>query len=372
VELRQTTVRYRTEWTAALADLPPAHVLQTWEWGEFKARYGWEPERIVWRTSDGRPVAAAQMLARTLRVPGIGLRRSVLYSPRGPVLDWAAPEVAEAVLRDLLDLARRPGVIQVKIDPDLPVGYGPPGSDDAEPDPTGERIAGLLPALGFHPSPEQVQFRNTFVLDLRPEEGQLLAQMKQKTRYNVRLAERHGVRVRTGTADDIPLLYRMYAETSLRDGFVIRTPEYYQDVWGRFMLAGLAQPLLAEVDSQSVAALIVYRCGPRAWYLYGMSRDLHRDRMPNYLLQWEAIRWSKAAGCTHYDLWGAPDRIDPHDPMWGVFRFKEGLGGRLVRTLGAWDATSHPAAYRLYHSLLPALLSLLRHRGRSATRQSLE
>jgi lipid II:glycine glycyltransferase (peptidoglycan interpeptide bridge formation enzyme) len=103
-----------------------------------------------------------------------------------------------------------------------------------------------------------------------------------------------------------------------------------------------------------------------------MSRDRHRDKMPAYVLQWEAIRWSKAAGCTHYDLWGAPDRFDTTDPMWGVFRFKEGLGGRLVRTLGAWDATSRPAEYRLYHSLLPALLGLMRRRGRLATRQSLE
>ncbi len=372
MDLRRTTVQDRGEWASALAGLPAAHVLQTWEWGEFKAGYGWVPERIVWRSPDGRPAAAAQVLARTLRMPAIGLRRSVLYAPRGPVLDWSVPGVAETVLRDLHSLAQRAGVIQVKIDPDLPVGYGPPESDDAEPDTTGERIAGLLPALGFHPSPEQVQFRNTFVIDLRPEEGRLLAQMKQKTRYNVRLAERHGVHVRPGAADDIPLLYQMYAETSLRDGFVIRPPAYYQDVWGRFMLAGLAQPLLAEVDGQPVAALIVYRCGPRAWYLYGMSRDLHRDKMPNYLLQWEAMRWSKAAGCTEYDLWGAPDRLDSRDPMWGVFRFKEGLGGRLVRTLGAWDATARPMTYRLYHGLLPALLGILRRRSRQATRQSLE
>ncbi|MCJ7678090.1 MAG: peptidoglycan bridge formation glycyltransferase FemA/FemB family protein [Anaerolineales bacterium] len=372
MDLRRTTVHDRAEWASALADLPRAHVLQAWEWGDFKAGYGWEPERLVWRFPDGRPAAAAQVLARTLRVPGIGLRRSVLYAPRGPVLDWAAPGVAEAVLRDLRDQARRPGVIQVKIDPDLPLGYGAPGSDEAASDPIGERMLGLLPALGFQPSPEQVQFRNTFVLDLRPEEGRLLAHMKQKTRYNVRLAERHVVRVREGAADDIPLLFRMYAETSLRDGFVIRPAEYYQDVWGRFMRAGLAQPLLAEVDAEPVAALIVYRLGPRAWYLYGMSRDLHRDKMPNYLLQWEAMRWSKAAGCTEYDLWGAPDHLDPNDPMWGVYRFKEGLGGRLVRTLGAWDATARPMTYRLYHGLLPALLGLLRRRGLQATRQSLE
>ncbi len=372
MDLRRTAILDRNEWNAALAALPNAHLLQSWEWGEFKAGYGWEPERLLWRTPDGKPAAAAQVLTRRMRLPGVGFAQSVLYAPRGPVLNWRDPQLADHVLRELKALAARPGVLQIKIDPDLPLGYGLPDTPEAESDTVGCGLSTRLPDLGFHPSPEQVQFRNTFVLDLRPGEDQLLAAMKQKTRYNVRLAERHGVGVRAAAPEDLPLLYRMYAETSVRDGFVIRSPDYYQDVWGRFVHAGLAQPLLAEVEGEPVAALIVYRFGTRAWYLYGMSSDLHRDKMPSYLLQWEAIRWSKAAGCTHYDLWGAPDRFDPSDPMWGVFRFKEGLGGRLVRTLGAWDATARPTAYRLYHSALPALLSLMRRRGRAATRQSLE
>jgi len=372
VDLRRVSVDERDEWAAVLAALPGAHILQTWEWGEFKSDFGWTPERIVWRRADGGTAAAAQVLTRTLRAPIVGMARSVLYAPRGPLLDWREAGLAESVLGDLRAMAARPGVIQIKIDPDLPLGYGLPASEEHAPDPAGVRAAGLLPGLGFRPSPEQVQFRNTFVLDLRPEESRLLSQMKQKTRYNLRLAERHGVRVRLGTAEDIPLLYRIYAETSVRDRFVIRSAEYYAQAWGRFMQAGLAQPLVAEVEGEPVAALIVYRCGQRAWYLYGMSRDLHRDRMPNYLLQWEAIRWARAAGCTHYDLWGAPDRLDAQAAMWGVYRFKEGLGGRLVRTLGAWDATTRPLDYRLYHSLLPALLGLLRRRGQQATRQSLE
>ncbi len=372
MELQRSTVLDPAEWSRALAALPDAHVLQTWEWGEFKAGYGWSAERLLWRTVDGRPAAAAQVLERRVRVPVLGLSSSVLYTPRGPLLDWRAVEIADHVLRDLHAMAGRPGVLQIKIDPDLPIGHGLAGSAESGEYPTGIALGARLPSLGYRPSPEQIQFRNTFVLDLRPGEDRLLAGMKQKTRYNVRLAERHGVRVRAAGIDELPLLYRMYAETSVRDGFTIRSPDYYRHVWGRFMQAGLAQPLVAQVDGEVVAALILYRLGPRAWYLYGMSRDLHRDKMPNYLLQWEAIRWSKAAGCTHYDLWGAPDRLEPTDPMWGVFRFKEGLGGRLVRGLGAWDATARPMTYRFYHGLLPALLGLLRRRGREATRQSLE
>src|SRR5512136_1498675 len=222
MDLRRSLVRESVPWSAALAALPNAHLLQSWEWGEFKAAYGWEAERMLWSAADGRPVAAAQVLARRIRVPVWGLSRSVLYVPRGPALDWRDHALADHVLGELAALSTGPGVLQVKIDPDTPLGYGLPDSPKAESNPAGSALEARLPALGFRPSPEQVQFRNTFVLDLRPGEDRLLAAMKQKTRYNVRLAERHGVRVRPVAQDAIPLLYQMYAETSVRDGFVIR------------------------------------------------------------------------------------------------------------------------------------------------------
>jgi lipid II:glycine glycyltransferase (peptidoglycan interpeptide bridge formation enzyme) len=200
----------------------------------------------------------------------------------------------------------------------------------------------------------------------------LLAGMKQKTRYNLRLAERRGVRVRTGGLSDLDLLYRLYAETAVRDGFVIRPPAYYREAWGRFIEAGLAQPLLAEVEGEPIGAVIVYRYGRTAWYLYGMSREAHRDKMPNHLLQWHAIQWAQAQGCTVYDFWGAPDEFVESDPLWGVWKFKEGFGGQVVRGLGAWDYAPNPALYRLYSTVLPRLLSLMRRRGRRRTQASLE
>ena len=160
----------------------------------------------------------------------------------------------------------------------------------------------------------------------------------------------------------------MYAETSVRDGFVIRGQGYYQDAWGRFMAAGLAQPLLAEVDGEPVGALVVFAFGRTAWYMYGMSRDAHREKMPNHLLQWEAIRWARAHGCETYDFWGAPDDFVESDPLWGVWKFKEGFGGQVVRHLGAWDYAPSPTLYKLYTRLLPRVLDLMRRRGRQATR----
>jgi lipid II:glycine glycyltransferase (peptidoglycan interpeptide bridge formation enzyme) len=194
--------------------------------------------------------------------------------------------------------------------------------------------------------------------------------MKPKTRYNIRLAERRGVQVRQGTAADLGLLYRMYAETSVRDGFVIRGEDYYRAAWTTFLEAGLAEPLIAEVEREAVAAVVVVRFAGKAYYLYGMSRAAHREKMPNALLQWEAMRRAKAAGCRVYDLWGAPDTFDESDSMWGVYRFKEGLGGFVLRTLGAWDLPVNPLLYRLFTQLVPRMLDVMRTRGKARTQEA--
>ncbi len=103
-----------------------------------------------------------------------------------------------------------------------------------------------------------------------------------------------------------------------------------------------------------------------------MSRDAFRERMPNHALQWGAIRWARQAGCDSYDLWGAPETLGPADPMWGVYRFKEGFGARLVQLAGSWDFTARPAAYRLYIVGLPRLLSWTRRREQERTRRLLD
>ena len=201
------------------------------------------------------------------------------------------------------------------------------------------------------------------LLDLRPSEEALLASMKQKCRYNLHLAQRKGVEIRQGTAADLDLFYALYAETARRDGFALRPPAYYHDAWGSFLAEGQSHLLLAEVEGQAVAGLLLVTFGPTAWYMYGASSERHRSLMPNNLLQWEAVRRARAAGCTLYDLWGAPENLDESDPMWGVTRFKLGLGGALARGLGAWDYAPWPAAYRLYTAVIPRYMGLLRHRA---------
>jgi len=361
------TVAWNAEtWNAAISVLPGSHILQTWEWAQFKAGYGWQPLPQVWRDEQGQVRAAAMVLKRAIKG---GL--SVLYVPRGPLLDWADSAWRRRVVSDLQALARAQRAIFIKIDPELILGYGIPGGDGAQPDrkTVGQGILEELHSTGWRESDEQVQFRNTVWLDLSGSEEDWLARMKQKARYNLRLSQRKGVQVRVGSQADLAQLYRMYAETSVRDGFVIRNETYYLSLWQTFMERGLAQPLVAEVDGEMVAGIFLFTFAGRAWYLYGMSRQAHRDKMPNYLLQWEAMRLAKSRGCTQYDLWGAPDVFDESDSMWGVFRFKEGLGGQVVRTAGALDYPSRPILYTLYTRVLPRLLDLMRSRGRARTRQ---
>jgi lipid II:glycine glycyltransferase (peptidoglycan interpeptide bridge formation enzyme) len=352
------------EWNALISELPGAHILQTWEWGQFKAGYGWQPLPQIWRDERGQVRAAALVLRRS--VPG-GL--SILYVPRGPLVDWADEEWSRRVIEELQHLARKLHAIFIKIDPELFLAYGTPGTEEEQPNPDGVRVLERMRASGWRFSEEQVQFRNTAWLDLSGGEAEWLARMKQKARYNLRLAQKKGVQVRGGTVEDLPMLYHLYAETSVRDGFVIRNEGYYLGLWRLFMERGLAEPLIAEVEGEAVAGIIPFYFARRAWYLYGMSCQAHREKMPNYLLQWEAMRRAKARGCREYDLWGAPDVFNESDSMWGVFRFKEGLGARVVRTAGAWDFPARPLAYVLYTRVLPRVLAVMRWRGRARTRQ---
>ncbi len=358
------------DWNQILGQLPAPHLLQTWQWGQVKAQTGWEMHPLVWRDERDAARAAALLLVRRIPIRGLAARLSIAYVPRGPLLDWNDQRLQDRVLTDLRRAARGQGAMYLKIDPDVPLRSIDPAEPAGEgrPDPLGSSWTRQLSARGWHVSPDQIQYRSTVLIDLEAPEDQLLARMKQKTRYNIRLAGRKGVSIRPAAATDFEELYRMYAETSVRDGFVIRPFEYYRALWQTFLDAGMLYPLIAEVDSVAVAAVVIFRFASRAWYIQGMSRAVHREKMPSYLLQWEAMRRARAAGCGEYDLWGAPDNLDESDPMWGVYRFKSGFGGRTVRHVGAWDVPIRPFFYRLYTYVLPRVLDWMRRRGQARTR----
>ena len=364
-------IQSAAQWNTLIEGLPGAHAFQTWEWGQVKFRFDWIPYPLLWRDEAGSVIAAAQVLQRSIHMGGFAMRLSVMYVPRGPLLDWSDTALARQVLADLRSFAKQKGAIFIKIDPDLPVGFGVPGEAGSAVNSSGEVVKELLRDTGWVFSEEQIQFKNTVVVDLVEDEEALLMRMKSKTRYNIRLSKRRGVTVRHGNVEDIPLLYQMYAHTSVRDDFLIRNETYYRTVWETFFKAGLAEPLIAEVEGKPVGAVVIFRFEGRAWYIYGMSLDEHRDLMFNHRLQWEAMLRSKAAGCHAYDMWGAPDTFNQDDSLWGVYRFKDGFGGQVVRTLGAWDFPVRPLIYHIYSQILPRILGWMRRRGKSETRRSM-
>ena len=335
-------------WNSFVAASPAGHLLQSWRWGQLKAAFGWQAMRVGVEDG-GRLVAGAQILFRSLlpfpRCP------SIAYVPKGPILDFGNREISEVLLSAIHRLARQKRAILLKIEPEL--SHSP-------------AVVGHLHSFGFRPSQQTIQPRSTIHIDLRADPDQILARMKSKTRYNVRLAERKGVLVREGTADDLPIFCRLIEMTGRRDGFAVHSCEYYEMAYRLFVPPGndctsdLARVLLATYDGEVIAGLMVFTFGQRAWYLYGASSDRERNRMPNHLLQWEAIRWARERGCLTYDLWGVPDEVgkepekyegtvtDRQGGLWGVYRFKQGFGGQVVRYVGAYDYIYKPALAWLY------------------------
>lgn len=195
-------------WNTLIASLPDVHLLQTWEWAQIKAEAGWKAVPYAWG-EDGRPLviqdypdrparAAAMILHRTIPIGGFAAHFCIQYVPKGPLLDWSNASLRRQVLDDLHVIARKSGAIFIKIDPNVLLGEGISGEPGAQTNPTGQAVLNDLKARGWQYSSDQIQFRNTVWVDLSGSEEEILARMKQKTRYNIRLAERKGVTVRLG------------------------------------------------------------------------------------------------------------------------------------------------------------------------------
>src|SRR5690606_34809535 len=176
------------------------------------------------------------------------------------------------------------------------------------------------------------------------------------------------VTIRAATMHDLDTLYALYRVTGERDEFLIRPPEYYEQAWRRFMEADLAHVLIAEFEGKPLAHVILFHFGRKCWYFYGASSNDERERMPNYLLQWEAMKWAKAHGYALYDMWGAPDEFVETDSMWGVYQFKRGFRGTVTRHIGAWDYAPYPLLYRAYTELMPRVMGWLRRSTISESR----
>ena len=339
-------------WDAFVERRTDGHVLQTSAWAAFKSRFGWGASRMAVLDGD-QVVAGASVLFRRLSLDLVTLA----YIPKGPLVNWDDAALVSKLFEGMDKLCRSRRAFAVKLEPDIEATLSELDSPSS-----------LVP----RPS-SSVQPRRTILLDLTKTEDELLAAMHPKTRYNIRLATRKGVVVREGTVDDLPAFYALMQVTGARDSFGVHSAEYHRAAFQMFVPQGWARLLVAEVHEagsvpEPIAAIMLLAFGSKAWYMYGASGDAHRERMPNHALQWAAIRWAKSRGCATYDLWGVPDEdqaaleaqyLNRSDGLWGVYRFKRGFGGRLVRYVGAFDRVYNSLLYRVF-------LLVLRRRGSMA------
>jgi len=360
----------RAKWNAFVAGSGGCF-LQSWEWMLFQRSLGRKAHCVELAAEPGGPLAAAALVVELpLPFPG----KTYAYVPRGPVfapgiadVEGAFRSVIGACGGDLLSLK----TVFTRVDlPELPSHAG----DFCESE---------IPALGFVPA-KPMQPSDTLLLDLAQSEEALLAAMHQKTRYNIRLAERHGVRVREAALDpalmghDMELFWHLLHKTSKRDGFSTHTRGYYEEMMRQFGSSGSAgavmdpaahvpaftlRLVIAEHEGKPAAAGIFGVFGGTMTYLHGALSEALRGVMAPYALHWHMVRAAKAAGLTEYDFWGiAPEGAARH-PLAGVSRFKLGFGGRRVSYPGGWELPNERAWYTLYRALKRA--AALRERLRA-------
>jgi lipid II:glycine glycyltransferase (peptidoglycan interpeptide bridge formation enzyme) len=315
-----------TDWNQFISKHPKAHLLQTGEWGELKSAFGWKPVRIVTGS------VGVQILFRKLL-----LGFTVGYIPKA--------NFEQSLWKEIDYVCKQNHAIFLKLEPDL--------WNDQQPETWNMKLGTWN--LEFRTSPQNIQPPRTIIVDIKGSQEEILARMKQKTRYNIRLAEKKGVTVRAW--DDIESFHKMMLLTGERDRFGVHSREYYQLAYDLLQPKQMGELLVAEFEGKPLAMLFVARNGKRAYYLYGASTDEERNRMPTYLLQWEAMKWAKSHGCEEYDLWGVPDEDEAtleanfekrNDGLWGVYRFKRGFGGELKRAVQAMDQVYNPLLYWVY------------------------
>ena len=318
-------------------------LLQSGFWGAFRQRHGWRARafRCRYRERDFSLLVLLRRLA-----PGIQLA----YAPHGPQL-IEPPADRE---RFLLDLA---AALRPYLRPCLFLRFDLPWTQPG----LGNLPPRLHDSRRLYKAVMDIQPSSTVILDLEPDEDDLLAAMKSKTRYNIRLCAKKNVQIEVLPSNSVPAerleralseWYRLYRETARRDRITLHRDSYYRTLFSLAAGYGPSAPELyllnARHEGQLLAGIIVAVKGEGAWYLYGASSEQKRNLMPSYGLQWRAIQLARQRGCRSYDLFGIPPDSDPRHPMHGLFRFKTGFGGQVLNRPGCYDLCFRVLPYRLY------------------------
>lgn len=326
-------------WDAFVRQHKRAHVLQLSAWGALKAAFGWRATRVALADESNRLVAGAQILFQKLPVSVLG---SMAYLYGAPYV--TADDQWTALWNAIHKRARQRRAAFLKWEPGLYLHEAPPNFKKwAE--------------WGFVESPQTIQPPRTILLDISADDETILARMNQGTRRKIRQSQKNGIRYYEGSASDVQKFTKMVQITGSRNEFGVHEPAYYQRAYDLFVPQGDAALFMAEHEGDDLAGIMVFAAGNTAQYLYGASSDVKRNLMATYGVQWQAILWARARGCKYYDLWGIPDEDEKtleaqfeqrSDGLWGVYGFKRGWGGQVMRSAGAWDRPYQPFIYRGY------------------------
>ena len=314
-----------------------AELLQSGWWGFFKQAFGWQAHPFQASVGQGR-FALLVLTRRLFRLFALA------YVPFGPAFDPAAAEPAmhRGEMLAALAFALRPHLPKRTFFFRFDLPWAKAGESPHRPGP-GRRV---------RKAASDMQPPTTVLVDILPAEEKILAAMKTKTRYNIRLAAKKGVEVREGTDEDFDSWYALYRETSARDRIAIHAPAYYRGLFAQARAypgrAPVVKLLLAWHEGRLLAGNIVIFWKKAAVYLTGASSNEKRNLMPTYALQWEAIRMARAAGCQTYDLYGIPPASDPGHPMYGLYQFKTGFSETILERWGSWDVPCRPVLFTLY------------------------
>lgn len=323
--------------------------LQSRFWADFKALADWSYARYDVSVDDGASREASTPFALSVLERGLGAGLRFAYVPHGPetgpVDGTADREGLLVALAEALRTRVSRSCLFIRFDPAWYI---------AEP-----VVAAAPPERPVFGKPlrkaSDVQPPDSVVLDVSRGDEELLAGMKPKWRYNVRLAEKKGVTVASEGAAAIADFYALYETTSERDHIAIHPKSYYERLFG-LKAANADEPRadirlwIARYEGKALAGIITAFYGKEATYLYGASSDEHRNLMPAYALQWAAIRAARDSGCESYDFYGIPPVDDPNHAMSGLYRFKTGFGGEIRHYAGAWDYVLRPTAYAAFRA----------------------
>jgi peptidoglycan pentaglycine glycine transferase (the first glycine) len=297
------------------------HFMQTPEWGSVKSAWKWEA--VVEKNAAGEIVGAMAVLIR--RVPGLPF--TLLYAPRGPVCDIKDREVFSRLLGGVRALAVKYKAYLFKIDPDVVA--------------TDETFLETLRSFGFSlhgdgKNFDDIQPRFVFRLNIAGKnEEEVFAGFHSKTRYNIRVAQKHGIEVKIMGKEALREFVPIMRETRTRDGFATRPIEYFERMLDAF--GPHARLYMAYHEGTPTAGTLAVQYGDKVWYLYGASSNSYRNMMPNYLLQWEMIRWAVETNCRIYDFRGVSGDLSPENPLYGLYRFKKGFNGDFTEFCGEFD-----------------------------------